>query len=93
MACPPDPAQPTLEPQDWLHISKPRCRGPARPGAALTALALIGAWLYVLRLRAVQRAPGAAAGALLWQGMGRWRWVSLCLILLSLALTARLFLA
>jgi hypothetical protein len=47
----------------------------------------------VLRLRAVQRAPGAAAGALLWQGMGRWRWVSLCLILLSLALTARLFLA
>jgi uncharacterized iron-regulated membrane protein len=61
-------------------------------GAALTTLALIGTWLYVLRLRVAQRELAAPAGALLWQGMGRWRWVSLCLILVSLALTPRLFL-
>lgn len=62
-------------------------------GAALTALSLTGAWLYVLRIRASQRGAMTPAWPLFWQGMGGWRWVSLGLIAASLALTPRLFLS
>ena len=60
-------------------------------GAALTALSLTGAWLYVLRIRAALRGAMTPAWPLFWQGMGRWRWVSLGLIAVSLLLTPKLF--
>ncbi len=61
-------------------------------GSALTALSLTGAWLYVLRIRASLRGAGAPAWPMFWQAMGHWRWISVGLIALSLALTPRLFL-
>jgi uncharacterized iron-regulated membrane protein len=61
-------------------------------GALLTALALSGAWLYALRLRASHREAQTPGWAMVWRGMGHWRWLSLGLVAVSLALTPLLFL-
>jgi uncharacterized iron-regulated membrane protein len=60
-------------------------------GAALTALSLTGAWLYLLRIRATLRDASTPAWSLLWKGMGYWRWVSLALIATALCLIPQLF--
>lgn len=60
-------------------------------GALLTALALTGAWLYALRLRASLRDAQTPGWEMVWRGMGHWRWASMALIAVSLALTPLLF--
>jgi uncharacterized iron-regulated membrane protein len=62
-------------------------------GLLLTALSVSGVALYSLRLLRAERVPAAATPlfARAWHGMGWWRWPSIGLVILGLALLPSLF--
>lgn len=62
-------------------------------GLALTALAVSGAAIYSLRIAREKERPirMARATAGMWRGMGRWRWLSVALVLTGMALLPSLF--
>lgn len=60
-------------------------------GLGLTALAVSGVAIYVLRLS--RASPDQGAMAITWRGMGAWRWPALAGIGVALALLPALFLA
>lgn len=62
-------------------------------GALLTALSVSGVTIYGLRIgrELRQAAPAPRALALIWRGMGYWRWLALAAVITGLAMMPSLF--